>query len=307
MRRTFLYIVAILVVVFASFLVVRESINSKRKNVVVENNIVKENQNKQNGTQNPEIKKPLDFNISGVDIDERFQNENPQETELSGWIKNLELAKSINENAGKILENRAKYSDALLKLASNRVDAINFVYYTNDYKNRYVEDYSESFALDRKFPLYIQWDPRFGYKYYDEYFACVGCGPTCVSMIVNGFGEKKTPIDIMEEMVNNKAYISGVGTSWDGILRTIKAHGLNANELPLMDNKFRDVIDNEGAVLLSMKPGQFTTGGHFLILIGIDENGNYLMNDPNSVRNSKKAWSYDEFANDIKGCWSIYK
>lgn len=67
MRRTLLYIVAILVTAFASFLVVRERINLKRNNAVAENNIAKENI--QIGTKNPEIEKPLDFNITGVDIE----------------------------------------------------------------------------------------------------------------------------------------------------------------------------------------------------------------------------------------------
>ena len=35
-------------------------------------------------------------------------------------------------------------------------------------------------------PLLLQWDERWGYRYYgDQMMAINGCGPTCLSMVVS--------------------------------------------------------------------------------------------------------------------------
>ncbi|MCD8152609.1 MAG: C39 family peptidase [Clostridiales bacterium] len=39
-----------------------------------------------------------------------------------------------------------------------------------------------------------------------------------------------------------------------------------------------------------MGPGDFTTGGHFIVLTGIDSDGNVIVNDPNSRINSEKHY-----------------
>ncbi|MBD5545231.1 MAG: hypothetical protein HDR01_13620 [Lachnospiraceae bacterium] len=39
-------------------------------------------------------------------------------------------------------------------------------------------------------------------------------------------------------------------------------------------------------MICSMYPGYFTYSGHFIILTGIDSNGNIIVNDPNSPNSS---------------------
>jgi hypothetical protein len=52
-----------------------------------------------------------------------------------------------------------------------------------------------------------------------------------------------------------------------------------------------------------MKPGDFTYTGHFIVLTGIDSNGDIIVNDPNSKKNSKKHWSLETLVPQIKGIW----
>lgn len=294
MRRIITYIIGTFIVVLAIFLVF------KRKDVDVKKPIIVENK-KENSNNNKE------FNMKGVLIDTRIKEPTKMENTLEGWINNLEEEAKYNENADLILKNRAKFSDSLLRLASNRVDAIDFVLNAEKNKGKFVNETTESYKTGRNIPLFIQWDPRFGYKFYEDYFAVIGCGPTSVSMIVNGYGEKKSPIEIMDEMVESNAYIKDIGTSWEGIINTLKNHGLKVDEISLGEGSFRNVLNDGKIIFLSMKAGKFTTGGHYLLLTGLDKDGKFIMNDPNSVRYSLRSWDFSEISGEIKGCWSVYK
>ncbi|MCC8066097.1 MAG: hypothetical protein LIO94_03200, partial [Clostridiales bacterium] len=53
-------------------------------------------------------------------------------------------------------------------------------------------------------------------------------------------------------------------------------------------------------------PGDFTYTGHFIVLTGIDGDGNVTVNDPNSPSNSSKTWSLDILVPQIRSLW-IYK
>ncbi len=63
-----------------------------------------------------------------------------------------------------------------------------------------------------------------------------------------------------------------------------------------------------------MDKGDFTSGGHFIILRGVTESGEVLIADAKSLENSQKAWSFDiiisqaKYASSYGGpFWSISK
>ena len=51
-----------------------------------------------------------------------------------------------------------------------------------------------------------------------------------------------------------------------------------------------------------MRPGDFTTQGHFIVLVG-GEDGKIIVNDPNSKERSSLLWEYDTLAGQIKNLW----
>lgn len=53
-----------------------------------------------------------------------------------------------------------------------------------------------------------------------------------------------------------------------------------------------------------MRPGDFTTAGHFIVLYGYDETG-FLVNDPNCAARSGRTWTYEELSGQIKQIWSL--
>ena len=57
-------------------------------------------------------------------------------------------------------------------------------------------------------------------------------------------------------------------------------------------------------MICSMYPGDFTTSGHFIVLTGIDGDGNLIVNDPNSRIKSETRWQMDTVLPQIRSLWS---
>ena len=51
-------------------------------------------------------------------------------------------------------------------------------------------------------------------------------------------------------------------------------------------------------------PGDFTSAGHFIVLCGIKDNGEIIVHDPNSRKNSEKSWDLERLMSQIKNLWS---
>lgn len=160
-------------------------------------------------------------------------------------------------------------------------------------------------------PVYYQWDINWGYTFYGEgHFAVTGCGPTCLSMVAVGLtGDTTiTPKKVADISVSIGAYVEGVGTSWDLMTKGAAALGLKSvqNETwtaSALCNKLRE----GNPIICSMGEGDFTTRGHFIVLVGITEDGKILVNDPNSKNNTQKEWDAQLLLDQIKGMWVISK
>jgi predicted double-glycine peptidase len=55
-----------------------------------------------------------------------------------------------------------------------------------------------------------------------------------------------------------------------------------------------------------MGPGDFTTTGHYIVLTGY-EDGEFTVNDPNSIQRSGERWSYDRISGQIRNLWAMSK
>ncbi|MDC7280633.1 C39 family peptidase [Butyrivibrio fibrisolvens] len=56
-------------------------------------------------------------------------------------------------------------------------------------------------------------------------------------------------------------------------------------------------------LICSMTPGDFTKTGHFIVLTGVTDDGQIIVNDPNSPKNSKKHWDVDILVSQMKSIW----
>ena len=112
------------------------------------------------------------------------------------------------------------------------------------------------------------------------------------------------PRDVAVFAEDNGYYASGYGSSWTLISQGSGKLGLKATELPLVKKKMTNALENGNPVILAMGEGDFTTTGHYIVLTGL-ENGFFKVNDPNSVENSRKLWSYEQLEGQIRNIWEI--
>ena len=83
-----------------------------------------------------------------------------------------------------------------------------------------------------------------------------------------------------------------------------KKLGLDAKQVPLSKDQMKSELKEGHPLICSMKPGDFTTEGHFIVLRGITEDGKILINDPNSNERSQKEWDFDTVFKQVKAIWA---
>ncbi len=156
-------------------------------------------------------------------------------------------------------------------------------------------------------PLFIQWDERWGYEIYGRnYLGINGCGPTCLSMVLCGLtGETKwNPLEVARYSNDHGYYVPGHGTAWDLMTRGAQKLGLSVASVGVSERNIRNNLSEEGkAIICSVRPGDFTYTGHFIVLVGLDEDGNVRVNDPNSPKHSEMHWTIEELLPQIRAMW----
>lgn len=198
-------------------------------------------------------------------------------------------------------------TEALTELAENNAEAADFV---ADYPNRqnYLGQSIDltSDVLIGQVPLFLQWDKRWGYESYgNSIIGLAGCGPTCLSMAYVYFTRNLngTPREIASYCEQN-GYYTESGTSWSLWTEGLSALGLSGKELPLSENSIKKALDQGKLIVCSMRPGDFTTSGHYILLYDYDDTGFYIK-DPNRVSNSSRTWDYATLSPQIKNLWVI--
>ena len=185
--------------------------------------------------------------------------------------------------------------------------------YANNYGKYYNKDLKmnvSSEMKERDIPLFIQWDKRWGYKEYgDGYIGTAGCGPTCIAMVACGLNNDDSinPYEVAKFSDECGYYVKGQGTSWSLMTEGAENYGIAGKYGKVSEKYIKKNLSNDTPLICSMKPGDFTKGGHFIVLTGFDENGKVVVNDPNSRINSDKHWDVDVLVSQMKGIWKYSK
>lgn len=201
----------------------------------------------------------------------------------------------------------SQYPDWLKQMVSLNSETIE---YAEEYKNR--EDYiGKPIDLSKDYtkgevPFLLQWDEKWGYDFYgNDAIGAAGCGPTCLSMAyiylkgdISGNPRK------MAEFTYTNGFYTKEGTSWDLWTDGIEKLGLIGEELTFDESVMENALDSNSLIICSMRPGDFTSTGHYILIRGYNSNGFYV-NDPNHISNSKKQWTFDKLDGQIKCLWSI--
>ncbi|MBQ3514249.1 MAG: C39 family peptidase [Lachnospiraceae bacterium] len=178
----------------------------------------------------------------------------------------------------------------------------------------YWENYEKEFDINldeyencKEVPLLIQWDKRWGYEEYSgAVFGLTGCGPTCLSMAAIYLKQdvSLTPKWMMEFSVRNGYSVTGHGSAWALMGEGAEKLGLESEELPLLESKLKERLENGCVIIAVLGPGDFTDKGHFIVITDYEEVG-FIIRDPNSYKNTNKKWSYEELEGQIKNLWAL--
>jgi len=197
-----------------------------------------------------------------------------------------------------------RYPKDLIRLLETAPEAMDFVL---DYPFRKDIEIDLSTYERTTVPLFLQWDPMWGYETYgSSYLAVTGCGPTCLAM--SGYyltgDEVMNPKTIAEYAEDWGYYAKGYGSSWTLISEGAEKLGLKAKELPLVKKKMTDALEAGSPIILALGKGDFTTTGHYIVLTGWDGQA-FTVNDPNSRERSEKLWTYEQLEGQIRNIWAI--
>ena len=122
---------------------------------------------------------------------------------------------------------------------------------------------------------YSQLDSRWKNKMYsstgnrNQTIGLSGCGPTSASMIVTACKGAITP-DVMSDLFVKYGYRSANnGTYWSAFRAIADEFDIGYKETSNIDTAI-SLLRNNNYVVASVGNGLFTTGGHFIVLTGID-------------------------------------
>lgn len=197
-----------------------------------------------------------------------------------------------------------EYPEELVELLQKNPETEEFVLNYPLKKNTFSKEKLTELKED-KIPLLMQWDSRWGYyQYGDNVMGLTGCGPTCLSMVASYLlqNPKLTPIYMADYATRNGYCVSGSGTSWNFMSDGATSLGLQVQEVPLMESKIKQYLEQGYPIICIMGPGEFTDNGHFIVLTGLEDD-KIRLNDSNSKEHSERLWEFDELKSQIRNIW----
>lgn len=200
------------------------------------------------------------------------------------------------------------YPEKLFELMVKDKTSIDYVL---DYPSEINKKHDSTLELDSfdSVPLLIQWDTRWGYHQFKNGIVGIdGCGATCLSMAAIYLNKDVTltPDVIADYAADNGYFVDGSGTSWSMFDKGVKHYGLKSKTISIKKESLVDAVENGHPVVLSVREGDFTRKGHYIVVAGY-KNNKFIINDPFSEVNSAKRWSWSRIKPQIKNMWELYK
>ena len=245
-----------------------------------------------------------------VDLWGLDQVDKPKERTFYEILRRLEELGKDSDLIAQVMESYQYYPERLLEALANNPEMADFAAHYLENKGTATGEGLSDNEREQEYPLFLQWDPRWGYASYgdESVVGLSGCGPTALSMVLYYLtgNEELTPDKIAEYSMKEGYYISGTGTAWLLLEDVPPIYGISVSQPQKNERVMRQALDRGELIICSMGPGDFTVGGHFVVVYGYTEDG-FLLNDPNCVARSRKNWSYTQIGGQIKHIWTFAK
>lgn len=135
--------------------------------------------------------------------------------------------------------------------------------------------------------------------YGTDHIGGYGCGPTSMAIVVSSLTDKTVDPVAMSKWAYENGYWCSKSGSYHSLIPGAAKHwglpveGCTASE----PQRIVDALSNGNLVVALMTKGHFTSGGHFMVLRGVQD-GKILVADPASYRRSQKAWNLNIILNE---------
>lgn len=127
--------------------------------------------------------------------------------------------------------------------------------------------------------------------YGTDHIGGYGCGPTAMSIVVSSLtSDTVDPVEMSEWAYENGYWCSKSGSYHSLIPGAAEAWGLPVEGCTAAEpQRIVDALSSGKLVVAIMTKGHFTSGGHFIVLRGVQD-GQILVADPASYNRSQKLW-----------------
>lgn len=243
--------------------------------------------------------------LSIIDNDKYLQAriKTNKEEDLKSYIKEKS---SGNKKLKWIYDNFDKLNYGEKVLVGNDDDACDYVYNCHNNKKDFKFFDGQTINLHRKTPYYLQWDNRWAYDNLigDDNIGIAGCGPTSMAMVLSRLfdDEKINPKLIAQDAKN---HMTEDGIYWSFFEFEADKYKVKIEDIDNTEEDLKNAL-KKGPLIVSVKQGYFTTGGHIMVIDSIKDD-KLLINDPNSIKNTKIEWPYKDIQDQIVKLWLIYK
>lgn len=142
-------------------------------------------------------------------------------------------------------------------------------------------------------PLYLQTSYTKPIKWYGgtTTVKSKGCGPTSVSMVVAYLtGNVTQNPQIIFEWLNSLNYFHGYGFGKAALTKAAARYGVSCVWQDLTESTMKQTLLNGRPIIAFMGKGQFSTGGHYIVLKGVDGSGKIAVNDPFYTKNNNQTF-----------------
>ena len=165
---------------------------------------------------------------------------------------------------------------------------------------------------------YLQTDPRwknipYAVKGEKATIGGSGCGPTCMAMVIATWKDSRvTPVDTCKWSLAHGGKALNQGTFYSyfkpqGAAYGIEVNMINSKNLRTLNSadsaKYhlmaREALNRGDIVIACMGKGNWTNGGHFILLYGVSGNTVYV-NDPASTKLNRTAGSWERLKSEVK-------
>jgi len=131
---------------------------------------------------------------------------------------------------------------------------------------------------------FYQYDPKWANSPYGAWsIADNGCGIMSVTMVVDTLKN----LNLTPDYYANRyaAYDTEKGSSWSLFPKVAADYGLHETDLGLSLSSAADYLRSGGLVIISVRAGAFTPGGHLMVIRAIDSSGKFYLANPGDTNN----------------------